>query len=219
MEVLNKHVKLLLKLEAFEPFFFSFWGSSAVIRSMIYFHLAPTCLILQVSLQWMFLPLHVRCSWDLARPGSGSSNPSVPWPNPPPPRSASWASCTAPGTSGTSQPSWHSPGRSSGPGCTGKCQIWSLTQLYSVDFSPSSTGVKKCVCNKRTIKVCVSCSWRCPGTSLPSASHLTVSLYLCSSGSNGRGESRTREGRRVSSKSPSRVRDRDEGVAGRNGRE
>ena len=46
-----------------------------------------------------------------------------------------------------------------------------------------------------------------------------VSLYLCSSGSNARGESRAREGRRVSSKSPSRVRDGDEEVAGRNGRE
>ena len=36
-----------------------------------------------------------------------------------------------------------------------------------------------------------------------------VSLYLCSSGSNARGESRALEGRRVSSKSPSRVPDGD----------
>ena len=57
------------------------------------------------------------------------------------------------------------------------------------------------------------------GTSAPSATHLMVSLYLCSSGSNVPGESRAKEGHRVSSKSPSRVRDRDEGVAGRNGRE
>ena len=49
--------------------------------------------------------------------------------------------------------------------------------------------------------------------------HMTVSLFLFSFGSNARGESRAREGRRVSSKSPSRVRDRDEGIAGRNGRE
>ena len=48
---------------------------------------------------------------------------------------------------------------------------------------------------------------------------LTVSVYLCSSGSNAQGELRAREGRSVSSKSPSRVRDRDEEVAGRNGRE
>ena len=36
-------------------------------------------------------------------------------------------------------------------------QVWSLTQLYSVDFSKSRIGVKKCVLNERTIKVCVSC--------------------------------------------------------------
>ena len=37
-------------------------------------------------------------------------------------------------------------------------QVWSLTQFYSADFSKSRIGVKKCVFNKRTIKVCVSCS-------------------------------------------------------------
>ena len=47
--------------------------------------------------------------------------------------------------------------------------------------------------------------------------HLTVSLYICSSGSNARGESRALEGRRVSSKK--RVQNRDEEVAGRNYRE
>ena len=36
-------------------------------------------------------------------------------------------------------------------------QVWSLSQFYSVDFSQSRIGVKKCVFNKRTIKVCVSC--------------------------------------------------------------
>ena len=36
-------------------------------------------------------------------------------------------------------------------------QVWSLTQFYSVDFSQSRVGVKKCVFYKRTIKVCVSC--------------------------------------------------------------
>ena len=35
----------------------------------------------------------------------------------------------------------------------------------------------KCVFNKRTIKVCVSCSLRCPGTSANSAAHLTVSFF------------------------------------------
>ena len=36
-------------------------------------------------------------------------------------------------------------------------QVWSLTQLYSVDFSQSRISVRKCVFNKCTIKVCVSC--------------------------------------------------------------
>ena len=81
------------------------------------------------------------------------------------------------------------------------------------------TNEIKCVFKKRKFKVCISCSWRCSGTSTPSAPHLTVSLYLWSSRSNTRGESRTLEGHRVSSKSPSRVRDGDGGVAGRNGRD
>ena len=37
-------------------------------------------------------------------------------------------------------------------------QVWTLTQLYSVEFSRSRIDVKKCVFNKHTIKVCVSCS-------------------------------------------------------------
>ena len=36
-------------------------------------------------------------------------------------------------------------------------QVWSLSPFYSVDFSQSRIGVKKCVFNKRPIKVCVSC--------------------------------------------------------------
>ena len=36
-------------------------------------------------------------------------------------------------------------------------QVWSLPQFYSVDFSKSRIDVKKCVFNKRTINVCVSC--------------------------------------------------------------
>ena len=38
-----------------------------------------------------------------------------------------------------------------------EAQLWSLTQLYYVDISQSRIGVKKCVLNKRTIKVCASC--------------------------------------------------------------
>ena len=85
-------------------------------------------------------------------------------------------------------------------------------QFYTVDFSHSRIGVQKCV--SRTIKVCVNCSWQCPGTTAPSPS-----MYLCSSKSNAQGESKALEGHCVQQKSPSRVRDRDEGVAGRNGRE
>ena len=33
----------------------------------------------------------------------------------------------------------------------GVFQVWSLTQSYSVDFSQSRIGVKKCVFNKRSI--------------------------------------------------------------------
>ena len=35
-------------------------------------------------------------------------------------------------------------------------QVWPLTLFYSVDFSQSMIDVKKCVFNKRTIKVYVS---------------------------------------------------------------
>ena len=80
---------------------------------------------------------------------------------------------------------------------------------------------KKCVFNECTIKVCISCSLRCPGTSEPSAPHLTltVSLFLCSFASNAQAESRALWGNCVSSKIPSRVREGDEGVAGKNNRE
>ena len=36
-------------------------------------------------------------------------------------------------------------------------QVWSLTQFYHVDFSQSRIRVKRCVFNKRTIKVRVRC--------------------------------------------------------------
>ena len=57
---------------------------------------------------------------------------------------------------------------------------------------------------KRTVKVCINCSWQCFGTSSLSTTHLTVSLFLCSSGSNALGESRLQGG--------------EEEVAGRNRR-
>ena len=39
---------------------------------------------------------------------------------------------------------------------TDRRQVWSLTQFYSVGFSQLRISVKKCVYNKRTIKVCIS---------------------------------------------------------------
>ena len=39
--------------------------------------------------------------------------------------------------------------------------VWSVTQFYSGDSWQSKIGVKKWVFYKRTIKVCVSCSWQC----------------------------------------------------------
>ena len=33
-------------------------------------------------------------------------------------------------------------------------QVWSITQFCSVDFTQSRIALKKCIFNKRTIKVC-----------------------------------------------------------------
>ena len=50
-------------------------------------------------------------------------------------------------------------------------QVWSLTQLwYSVGFSQSRIGVKKCIFNNQGL--CASFFWRCPGNSAPSVEHL-----------------------------------------------
>ena len=58
--------------------------------------------------------------------------------------------------------------------------------------------MQKWVFNKRTIKVCVSCScWR-PPPRLSSEAHPTVFLFLCSSKNNTQGESRALEGCRDS---------------------
>ena len=59
--------------------------------------------------------------------------------------------------------------------------VWSLTQFHSVDFSQSRICVKRCVFKKPSVKICVSCFWRCPGHCASSAAHLTVFLYLGSS--------------------------------------
>ena len=79
-------------------------------------------------------------------------------------------------------------------------QVWVFCWLFKI-----KDRWNKCVLNKRTIKVCISCIWQFDGTSAPSASHLMVSLYLSSSGSYALVKLSALEGRRVSSKSPSRV--------------
>ena len=91
--------------------------------------------------------------------------------------------------------------------CDKSQQVWSLTQFYSVDFSQSRICIKKCVFNKPTIKVCVSSFLWCPGTSGPSATHLTVSLFLGSSRNNTRGKSKTLEGLFEPTRPPSRTLD------------
>ena len=74
---------------------------------------------------------------------------------------------------------------------------------------------KRCVYRNTQIKVCISYFWRCPGTwhtrQSPCFSVVPEATYKASRG--------PLEGHIVSSKSPSRVHDRDKGVAGRNGRE
>ena len=60
-----------------------------------------------------------------------------------------------------------------------RLQVCSRTQFYSVDSSKSKIGVSKCVFNKLTIKVCVSCCWRFPGTLAPDTAHLTGPCSPC----------------------------------------
>ena len=70
--------------------------------------------------------------------------------------------------------------------------------------------------NKCVFKKCTRCSSRCPGTFvLVLMAQMKGSLFLSSA----QGATRVVGGHHVSSKSPSRVRDEDEGVAGRNFRE
>ena len=87
-------------------------------------------------------------------------------------------------------------------------QVWSLTQFNYVDVSQSRIDVNEWAFNRRTIKVRSSFFWRCPGTSVPRATQLTMSLFLFSSWSNARGKSMVKEGQSVSSKSPSMIRDK-----------
>ena len=107
---------------------------------------------------------------------------------------------------GTRKPSsWSNGSRQTGSNVQGTCHSKGLLTISVLSCLFFYNQVYEEVFYTHKIKASFSYSWRCPGTSAPSAAHLTVSLYLCSSGSNARGESRVRDG--------------DEGVAGRNGRE
>ena len=77
--------------------------------------------------------------------------------------------------------------------------------IKGVSRGPCPPSFGKKVFKRHTIKICFSCSECCPGTSMPSAAHLTLSLPLCSSGNNAQGEFRVLEGHRVSSKSHQKV--------------
>ena len=63
-----------------------------------------------------------------------------------------------------------------------------VTYTRDVKKGAKTEQPKQCALNKRTIKVCNNCSWWCPGTSVTSAAQQTVSMFLCSSGSNIRDE-------------------------------
>ena len=69
---------------------------------------------------------------------------------------------------------------------TGEIKLCSLTKLDPVDFSQSRISVKKCVFNKRTIKVCVS--YFVDGVLGPPRPPGRVLLPLPISGTNARGE-------------------------------
>ena len=96
-------------------------------------------------------------------------------------------------------------------------QVWSLTKFYSIDLHNHVSEVKSAFSTNAQRRIALVAVHFVLGQT--SAAHLTVFLYLCSSGSNAWSKLRAFEGRRVSSKSPSRVRDRDDRVAGRNKRE
>ena len=80
--------------------------------------------------------------------------------------------------------------------------VWSLTQIFWELFLQSRVIVKKRDFYKHTMQVCDYSSWRWFGTSVPIETHMT---RLCIYKSEVEGTLI----RRVSSKRPSRVRDRD----------
>ena len=83
-------------------------------------------------------------------------------------------------------------------------QVRSLTRFQSqLAFYKQRSAVKICACFKHTIKICISCFRRCPGTSAPNETHLPVSIYPWSLRSNRGGKVGALEDHPVSSKSTS----------------
>ena len=98
----------------------------------------------------------------------------------------------------------HPHGRASS--CTQQVKIFYPREVKKGPGPPNfQSNENDCVFNKRTVKVCVSCSWRCPGNSAPSKANLTVSLCISVAPEATHEASR---GPLNSSKSPSRVRDK-----------
>ena len=96
----------------------------------------------------------------------------------------------------------------------GKKQVWSLTQLYSIDFSQSRFRVIKVrfqqAHNQGLRQLFFTASWDL----LPKRSYIwQCPLYICRFASNARGKPRVLS----QLKKPFKSRDGDEGVAGRNG--
>ena len=61
------------------------------------------------------------------------------------------------------------------------------TQSFSLSTLKLKVSVTKVCFYQRTVKICASFLGQCPWISAPSATHLTVSLHLCTSESNIRG--------------------------------
>ena len=64
------------------------------------------------------------------------------------------------------------------------CVVRPRSRCYSVDFSQSWIGEKSAFSTNAQSRFASAVFWRCLGTSTLNAAHLTVSLFLCSSGSN-----------------------------------
>ena len=93
----------------------------------------------------------------------------------------------------------HTRGRTAYQCCTGQGGCKGGGRRASQIFGTMKQACFQQTHNQGLCKFVLDC---CPGTSAPSSAHWTVSLYLCSSGSNAQGELRALEGRCVKLKKP-----------------